>query len=213
MELYKEIIKAEERIRPHILKTPLFHSVHLSQLNGGSVYLKLESEQYTGSFKARGAMNKVLKTPREKKRNGLITASTGNHALGFARALSITGDNGIIYLPENAVPSKVEALKEYGTELHFQGESCLESELYAKQIAKENNMVWVSPYNDTYIMAGQGTVGVEITEQMEEAIFISCVAIPVRSATVTISLVLLKGSIINFPISVNEPFPKPIFSA
>ena len=89
MNLVQEIRKATERISPHVLKTPLYYSSHLSRSNNGEVYLKLESEQYTGSFKARGALNKMLKVPDEIKKKGFVTASTGNHARGFARALGI----------------------------------------------------------------------------------------------------------------------------
>ena len=90
--LHEQITAARERLRPHVLKTPLFKSVPLSQHIGGDVWLKLESEQYTGSFKARGALNKILNTSQADRQKGFITASTGNHPQGSARALSITGN-------------------------------------------------------------------------------------------------------------------------
>ena len=129
MTIRDEIEQAHRRIAPHVLRTPLLHSRYLDDEQGGRVYLKLESEQVTGSFKARGALNKVLTTPAAEKAGGLVTASTGNHGLGFARALTISGDRGIIWLPENAVPSKVEALRHYEVELAFHGRDCLETEL------------------------------------------------------------------------------------
>jgi len=165
LRLVEEIDRAAARIGPHVLETPLFHSVYLSELNQGEVYLKLESEQYTGSFKARGALNKVLSLSAGQKANGLITASSGNHAQGFARALSITGDHGLIYLPENAQPGKVEALRHYNVELAFNGTDCLHTEIHAKAQAEEKGMVWVSPYNDPMVIAGQGTVGKEILDK------------------------------------------------
>lgn len=168
VNLYEEITKAAERIEPYIHKTALYHSMELSAMNGGAVFLKLESEQYTGSFKARGALNKVLSMPAEEKSPGLITASTGNHGLGFAYALSVSGDRGEIYLPVHAVESKVAALKNYDVELVFHGNSCLEAELRGKEVAGERGMVWVSPYNDYMVMAGQGTIGVEIAERLPE---------------------------------------------
>ena len=158
LQLVTEIENAARRIGPHVLRTPLFHSVYLDELNGGEVRLKLESEQYTGSFKARGALNKVLSMPGQDKSAGLVTASTGNHAQGFARALTLSGDRGLVYLPENAEPSKVEALQHYNVELAYYGNSCVETELHAKQQAAEKGMVWVSPYNDPMIIAGQGKV-------------------------------------------------------
>ena len=166
MDYRNEIERAHTRIAPHILRTPLLHSRYLDDGEGGAVFLKLESEQHTGSFKARGALSKVLSMPAEEKASGLVTASTGNHGLGFARALEISGDKGVIYLPENAVPSKVEALGQYPVELMFHGRDCLETELYAKQQASEKGMAWVSPYNDPAVIAGQGTVGKELLEDL-----------------------------------------------
>lgn len=163
-----EIVKAHERIAPHVLRTPLLHSRYLDDGQGGAVFLKLENEQHTGSFKARGALNKVLSMKPEEKRAGLVTASTGNHGLGFARALEISGDRGVIFLPENAVPSKVEALRQYDVELAFHGQDCLQAELYAKEQARERGMVWLSPYNDPAVVAGQGTVGKEILEDLPD---------------------------------------------
>ena len=162
------IEQAAARISPHILQTPLLHSAYLGAMNHGSVHLKLESEQHTGSFKARGALNKVLSLSTEEKAAGLVTASSGNHAQGFARALSISGDQGLIYLPENAQPAKVEALKQYGIELAFHGRDCLQTELHALDQAREKGMVWVSPYNDPQVIAGQGTVGREILQKLPE---------------------------------------------
>lgn len=168
LNLPEEIEAAAGRIAPHVLHTPLFRSVYLDEFNGGEVYLKLESEQYTGSFKARGALNKVLSMSKEQKANGLVTASTGNHAQGFARALTISGDKGLIYLPENAEPSKVEALMQYDVELAYFGNSCVETELHAKLQAEDKGMVWVSPYNDPMVIAGQGSIGKEILEDLSE---------------------------------------------
>ncbi|MEQ9301026.1 MAG: threonine/serine dehydratase [Cyclobacteriaceae bacterium] len=171
--LYEEIAKAADRTKGQVLKTPLFYSTYLSALNDGEVYLKLENEQYTGSFKARGALNKVLKLSLEERSKGLVTASTGNHAQGFARALTIAGAKGTIYLPTNAEPSKVEALNYYDAQLEFHGDDPLTTELYAKEIAASTGQVWVSPYNDWDVIAGQGTIGVEIMEELNdvEAVF------------------------------------------
>ena len=116
-----DIRSAAQRIQGKILRTPLFYSKYLSQLNGGEVYLKLESEQFTGSFKARGALNKILTLSDEDKKYGLVTASTGNHAQGFARALELTQTKGMIFLPKTAEASKVEALKAYDVTLSFYG--------------------------------------------------------------------------------------------
>ncbi len=163
MDLFKEINSAYKRIGPHILNTPFILSHYLSELNEGAVYLKLESEQHTGSFKARGALNKILKTPEKDRSKGFLTASTGNHAQGFARAISISGSRGIIYLPLNAQKSKIEVLRHYDVELQFFGQNSLETELFAKEKAKERGMIWISPYNDWDVIAGQGTIGLEMS--------------------------------------------------
>ena len=163
--LHDEVASAAGRIGPHVLRTPLLHTPYL---DGLAVHLKLESEQHTGSFKARGALNKVLSLDAAQREAGLLTASTGNHAQGFARALAIAGGRGVICLPENADPGKVEALRRYGVELEFHGRDCLATELFAKRRAAETGMTWVSPYNDPAVIAGQGTVGREILEDLPE---------------------------------------------
>ncbi len=172
MNIYQEILGAEKRIRPYVLKTPLFKSIYLSELINGAVYFKLESEQITGSFKVRGAMNKVLSLTDDEKKKGCLTASTGNHAQGMANALNISGTKGIIFLPENAAPSKVEALRHYNAELKFHGLDCLTTELFAKQYAVENGLTWVSPYNDPQIIGGQGTIGIEILEELNDVDYV-----------------------------------------
>ena len=165
MNIYEEIKKAAARIGTHIYETPLLYCPYLSAMNEGRVYLKLENEQHTGSFKARGALNKVLAMTQLARQVGLITASTGNHGLGFARALTIAAANGTIVLPENADPAKVELLRFYKVELIFHGTSALEAELHARELARKKGKMYVSPYNDPYVIAGQGTIGKEITDR------------------------------------------------
>ncbi len=168
MNIYDEIGQAEKRIRPNILKTPLMESRELGKLIDGKVYLKLESEQYTGSFKARGSLNKLMSLSKDELKRGTVTASTGNHALGFARALEILKAKGTIYLPENASEAKTKALRNYKVELKKHGTDSLTTELFAKQKAKEDQKTWISPYNDPQIIAGQGTIGIELKEQLPE---------------------------------------------
>jgi len=168
MNILQEISQAEARIRPYTLTTPLIESRPLSKLSGARVFLKLESEQYTGSFKARGSMNKIRSLSPEEKGRGVVAASTGNHGLGCARAMELTHTPGTIFLPENASPTKVEALRHYPVELAFYGHNSLETELHAKEVARQQGRVWVSPYNDPQIIGGQGTVAVEICRQLPE---------------------------------------------
>lgn len=165
-ELIKEIELARDRIQEDILNTPLLHSHWLSKACSGEVWLKMESEQYTGSFKARGSLNK-LHWLREQQIDKLpVTASTGNHGLGFARALDLLGMNGKIFLPENAAASKIEAIREYGTEIVFHGRDPYTTELHARKTAEGNDWIYVSPYNDLQVIAGQGTIGPEILEKI-----------------------------------------------
>ena len=166
-DLLSEILRAEKRIRPYILETPLLPSLPIGRMGESQVYLKMESEQYTHSFKARGAMNKVLSLTEDERRRGIVTASTGNHAQGTARACSLTDCPGTIFLPEHAEPSKVEAIKTYPVELVFYGQDPLTTELYAKQAATDRGKTWISPYNDPQVLGGQGTIGIELTRQRE----------------------------------------------
>lgn len=166
--IYNEILLAEERIRPHTLTTPLLLSRPLSKLVNANVYLKLENEQHTGSFKARGSLNKILSLTDTQRAKGVITASTGNHALGFSRALEIAKLDGTVYLPPHASEAKINALKNYPAILKYHGSNSLETELHAKQEAEEEGKVWVSPYNDLQIIAGQGTIAIELEQQLNQ---------------------------------------------
>ncbi|MDZ7714643.1 MAG: threonine/serine dehydratase [Balneolaceae bacterium] len=162
----ENIEQAHERIRDHTLQTPLIRSNWLSNACSGEVYLKLENEQHTGSFKARGSLNKLMWLQEQGETSLPVTASTGNHGLGFARALDLLGMEGKIFLPENAEPSKVNAIKDYDTELVFHGNDPYKTELHARKTAQENGWIYVSPYNDKQIIEGQGTIGVEIIEKL-----------------------------------------------
>ena len=165
--MFKEILDARKRIGSEIMVTELLHSPILSEKIEGRVYLKMESEQHTGSFKARGSLNKILSLTDNQISKGIVTASTGNHALGVARALEIAGLNGTIFLPVNASSQKIKRLKKYPVELRFHGNSSLETEIYARNVASTEDRTWISPYNDAKVIAGQGTIAMEISEQLE----------------------------------------------
>jgi len=168
MDLFEEILEANQRIRENIYQTPLLYSNWLSKYCDGEVYLKLESEQITGSFKARGSLNK-LKWIQEKEIDALpVTASTGNHGLGFARACDLLGIKGKVFLPHNASKSKVEAIRAYEVDLEFYGDDPYTTETHARQTAESNGWLYVSPYNDEQIVAGQGTIGLEMLEDQPD---------------------------------------------
>ena len=171
--LAEKIIKAEKTIRPFVRETPLEYSYPLSAGAGCEVYLKMENQQVTGSFKARGAMNKILSLRDDGRK--IITASTGNHGLGVAHALKATGKDGMIFLPRKASTAKIEAIKQRGVPVEFYGDSGEATEKHARQYARENDQVYVSPYNDEDVVAGQGTIGAELYRQLPslDAVFVS----------------------------------------
>ncbi|MEM1137191.1 MAG: threonine/serine dehydratase [Bacteroidota bacterium] len=163
-----EIIKAEYRIRKYIYETPLEYSPYLSLLTGAEVFLKLENLQLTGSFKIRGAFNKLLSLEEDDCQKVPITSSTGNHALAFAHVMQKLGKSGIIILPKTTSKVKIEALSPYNINLEYFGEDCLEAEIHARNVATKINSSYISPYNDLQIIAGQGTIGIELEKQSEK---------------------------------------------
>jgi threonine dehydratase len=171
--MLEKILLAEKQIRPYLRETPLEYSYSLKNQTGCHVYLKLENIQITGSFKARGALNKILSLQNSTSK--IVTASTGNHGLGVANALSLTKKEGTIYLPKNASSAKVEAIQARGVPVEFYGDNCDETEVYGRNLAKETNQTYVSPYNDVDVIAGQGTIGVELLRQLPnlDAVFVS----------------------------------------
>lgn len=175
MDLDIETNQAEQRIRPYIHETPLELALALSQRGQSHVYLKLENLQPTGSFKLRGAMNKLLSLTPEQRAQGIVTASSGNHGAAVAYGLSRLGLQGQIFVPENASPVKVEMIRRFGAEVHAYGDDSGLTELYARDYAGQHGRVYISPYNDEQIIAGQGTIGVELARQLDpiDAVFVT----------------------------------------
>jgi threonine dehydratase len=164
-KIKNEAIEAEARIRDHIRETPLEYSPYLSQWGEGRVFLKLENLQLTGSFKLRGAANKILSLEEEQKRRGVVTASSGNHGVAVASLLHQFGMKGMIYLPDYVTSSKIEILRSYGVEVHFYGMDCLQTETFAREEAEKKGLTYIPPYNDIKIIGGQATVGMEMIRQ------------------------------------------------
>ncbi|MBU8922865.1 MAG: threonine/serine dehydratase [Bacteroidales bacterium] len=158
-------LKAYERIHTHLRQTPLSRSDYLSYMSGGEVFFKLEDAQYTGSFKVRGALNRVMAIDEGEFPGGVVTASTGNHGLAVAYALRKTGRDCIIFVPETVSPAKLDRLKSAGSEIRYFGTDNLDTELHARRFAVENDMLYLSPYNDPLVIAGQATAGLEISRQ------------------------------------------------
>lgn len=163
----QDIIEAGSRIRPLVRETPVDYSLHLSRLGDANVYLKLEHLQHTGSFKLRGATNKILSLSEEQLRRGVIAASTGNHGMGVCYAARRLGTAATIYMPENIPEHKLAKIKTLGGTLVTSNDDCLDAEKKARAAANETGQVFISPYNDLQVIAGQGTIGVELARQLD----------------------------------------------
>lgn len=165
MDLSQQVLEAEKRIRKFIKKTPLEFSPFFSKYCHANVYLKLESEQLTGSFKIRGAFNKML-ISKDKLKNGFITASTGNHGKAVAYVADLLKIKGQVYAPKDISESKLEAIRVYDIDIKNRWGSSGEVEKYARKTAERKGIPYISPYNDIDIIAGQGTIGYEIFEEL-----------------------------------------------
>ena len=161
-----EVKAAYSRSKNIIRKTPLDHSPSLSNIIDGDVYLKLDNIQKTGSFKFRGAISKMTSLNEKQRKKGVVTASTGNHGAAVSLGMKILGINGSIIVPENIAPNKVENIKNLGGTVEYYGNDCLEAEQRAQEISVTTGAIYISPYNDPVIVAGQGTMGVELDEDL-----------------------------------------------
>lgn len=170
-----EIKTAEHRIRRYARYTMLAHCPDLSRLGGANVYCKMENLQHTGSFKLRGAMNKLLSLSAEERANGIVAASTGNHGRAVAHCVKQLKTTGIVYVPKNAIHSKVKAIEQAGVEVRYHGNDTVEAEIEARRMAGERGFTYVSPYNDLQVIHGQGTIGLELESQLSpiDALFVS----------------------------------------
>lgn len=157
-----DIKAAQQRLQTIISPTEMSISVSASKLLNSEIYLKFENTQRTGSFKLRGAFNKIATLTNEEKARGVVASSAGNHAQGVALSASLAGVKAKIIMPENASLTKVAATRNYGAEVILKGEIYDEAYEYARQLEKEKGFTFVHPYEDPMIIAGQGTIGLEI---------------------------------------------------
>ena len=167
-DIHTLVQEAHRRIAPHVRRTPLEPSPDLGAENHGRVYLKLENIQHTGSFKVRGAMNRLLTLDEAQRAAGIITASSGNHGLATAFGLRRLGIAGVVFLPRNASLLKVGELERLGATIRYHGTDCEETESHARRMAEDQGQVYISPYNDPLVVGGQGTIGLEILDQLPE---------------------------------------------
>lgn len=167
-QIAAEAAEAAARIAGIVRETPLTRSDTYSEATGADVYFKLENLQHTGSFKLRGASNCLLSLDPEKRANGVVAASSGNHGAALAYAMRALDVGGVIFVPEATSSAKIDAIRGYGGEVRFFGTDGLETELHARAYARNNDMYYVSPYNDPAVVAGQGTCGIEILRQLPD---------------------------------------------
>ena len=171
-----QVNEARNRIENHIRLTDCRRSAALSEAARADVWLKLENTQLSGSFKLRGVMNKLLSLSVADRSRQLVAASTGNHGAAFAHGVTELGLEGLLFLPTKASAKKLAAIEASGIPFELVGDDCVETENHAHEFAVKNGCTWVSPYNDPAIVAGQGTIGAEIIEQIDG---VDAVLIPV----------------------------------
>jgi len=160
----RDVYSARKRVQVWARRTPTELSRPLSQMCGGEVWLKLENYQVTGSFKIRGAANKLLSLSDEERERGVVTASSGNHAQGVGYAARELGIKATVVVPELTPSVKVDAIRGYGVDLIVEGDEYMDSERTARRLERERGMTFISPYNDIDLVKGQATVGLEMVE-------------------------------------------------
>jgi threonine dehydratase len=165
-----DIDAARERISPYVRRTPVMEATLAREPLPleASVTLKLELNQVTGSFKARGAMNRLLGADRSEIANGIVTASGGNHGLAVARTAHVAGVPALIYVPETVSPAKVEKMRKWGVEVRIVGAEWSASNEAALEFARSSGAAYFHPFADPLVVAGQGTLGLEILDQIED---------------------------------------------
>ncbi|WP_101772632.1 threonine ammonia-lyase [Peptostreptococcus faecalis] len=162
-----DVREAYDIVKDVVLKTDVLENVRLSERTGAKVYYKCENLQRTGSFKIRGAYNKIAHLSDEEKSKGVIASSAGNHAQGVAMGAKNAGIKATICMPANAPLSKVAATKSYGAEVILHGNVYDDAHDKAIEVQKETGATFLDPFNDKYVIAGQGTIGLEIFEQLD----------------------------------------------
>ena len=163
---------AAKVLQGKVLRTPLVYSPTISRLSGAEVYLKLENLQMGGSFKIRGATNKIQSHLEQMSTKGVVAASVGNHAQGVAMAARAANVPATIIMPVWASIAKQQATRGYGAEVILQGESLVESIEIARKMASKTGRTFVHPYDDEEVITGQGTIGLEILEDLPDADYI-----------------------------------------
>ncbi len=182
-----EILKARKNLDGIIYRTPITYSEKLSEISSAEVYLKWENLQKTGSFKIRGAYNKICLITPEKRSKGVITASAGNHALAVALVAKMMNLKAIVVVPENAPKIKVERCRALGAEVVLKGANYDESVTYCKTMISKTGATYIPSFEDYHVIAGQGTIGYEILEEIPET---NVILIPVGGGSLLAGIAL-----------------------
>ena len=164
------------RIAPHIKHTPLLTSRQLSERSGHDVRVKAEMFQRVGSYKIRGPLNKLALMPEDQKRRGVVCSSAGNHAQGVALAARVHGIRAVVCMAANATPAKIAATRGYGAEVVLHGTIWDEANEKAKELVRDQGLTYVHPFDDEQLIAGQGTLGLEIVQDWPE---VDAVIVPI----------------------------------
>ena len=204
---FADVQAAARRILPYAVRTPLVESPLLNALTGGRVFLKLESLQRTGSFKFRGACNRILMIPEAERAKGVVAFSSGNHAQGVAAAAQLFGIPALIVMPADAPRAKIEGTRAYGAEIVTYDRIKDDREAIAARICAERGATLIRPYDDPGIMAGQGTAGLEIAEDAARfGVTLDAVATPCSGGGLVSGVALaLKGAGVTAPVHSVEP--------
>src|ERR1019366_307647 len=172
----RDFQEVRDRIAPHIKHTPLLTSRQLSELTGHEVRLKAELFQRVGSYKIRGPVNNFALMSEEAKRRGVVCSSAGNHAQGVALAAQIHGIRAVVCMATNATPSKIAATRGYGAEVVLHGTIWDEANEKAKELVRDEGLIYVHPFDDEELIAGQGTLGLEIVQDWPD---VDAVIVPI----------------------------------
>ena len=164
----EKITEAKKRIEGVVVETPLAYAPYLSEITEMNVYLKKENLQITGAFKIRGAYNKIASLSQKEREHGVVAASAGNHAQGVALSANLFNIKAVIVMPESTPLTKINGVKHYGAEVILAGSNYDEAYAYAVEYGKEHKLTFVHPFEDEEVIAGQGTVGVEILQKAPE---------------------------------------------
>ncbi|MBI3600535.1 MAG: threonine ammonia-lyase [Nitrospinae bacterium] len=196
MVTLEDIKEAQRNIKDYIHKTPLVYSNSISSMTGLDVYLKLENLQKTGSFKIRGATNKISRMSADERKRGVVTASAGNHAQGVALSANRFGIKATVVMPEKSSISKQLATKGYGAEVILYGNSFDDALQHARTIEKDRGCIFIHTYDDEDLIAGQGTIGLEILDELPD---VNSVIVPIGGGSlisgISIALKEQKGDI------------------